>query len=101
MRYLWRGLPRWCWNPPANAGVTGWIPGSGRSPGGGHGNPPQYSCLENPMDRGAQRAVVHKIAKSRTQLKQLSMAWHLWSILGAWLSFSHGRQHVKEPRNRP
>ena len=40
-------------NPSANAGDTGSIPGSGRSPGGGHGNPLQYSCLENPMDRGA------------------------------------------------
>ena len=40
-------------NPPANAGDLGSVPGSGRSPGGGNGNPPQYSCLENPMDRGA------------------------------------------------
>ena len=40
-------------NQPANVGDVGLIPGSGRSPGGGHGNPLQYSCLENPMDRGA------------------------------------------------
>ena len=40
-------------NPPANAGDMGLIPGLGRSPGGGHGNPLQYSCLENPMDKGA------------------------------------------------
>ena len=40
-------------NPPANAGDVGSVPGLGRSPGGGHGNPLQYSCLENPMDRGA------------------------------------------------
>ena len=40
-------------NPPANAGDAGLIPGSGRSPGEGNGNPLQYSCLENPMDRGA------------------------------------------------
>ena len=40
-------------NPPANAGDTGSIPGSGRSPGGGNGNPHQYPCPENPMDRGA------------------------------------------------
>ena len=46
-------------NPPANAGDLGSIPGSGRSPGGGHGNPLQHSCLENPMDRGAWRATVH------------------------------------------
>ena len=50
----------------------GLIPGSGRSPRGGHGNPLQYSCLENPMDRGAWQATVHRITKSQTQLKQLS-----------------------------
>ena len=48
---------------------TGSIPGLGRSPGGGHGNPLQYSYLENPMDRGAWQATVHRIAKSQTQLK--------------------------------
>ena len=48
---------------PANAGYLGLIPGSGRSPGGGNGNPLQYSCLENPMDRGAWRATVHGVAK--------------------------------------
>ena len=60
-------------NPPANAGDMGLIPGSGRSPGRGHGNPVQYSCLENPMDRGDWWATVHSVAKSLTQLKQLSM----------------------------
>ena len=45
------------------AGDTGSIPGSGRFPGGGHGNPLQYSCLENPTDRGAQRAGVHGVAE--------------------------------------
>ena len=50
---------------------TGSIPGSGGSPGGG-GNPLQYSCLENPMDRGAWRATVYSVAKSQTQLKRLS-----------------------------
>ena len=44
---------------------AGSIPGSGRSPGGGHGNPPQYSCLENPMDRGAWQATVCGAAKSQ------------------------------------
>ena len=56
-------------NPPANAGDVrdaGWIPGLGRSPGEGHGNPLQYSYLENPMDRGTWEATVHGIAKSRT-----------------------------------
>ena len=53
-------------NPPANAGDSGSIPrreGSGRSPGEGNGNPLQYSCLENPMDRGVWWATVHGIAK--------------------------------------
>ena len=62
-------------NPSASAGDirdTNWIPGSGRSPGEGLGNPLQYSCLENPMDRGGWRATVHKAAESWTQLKQLS-----------------------------
>ena len=47
-------------NPPANAGDTGSIPGLGRSPGGGHSNPLQYSYLRNPMDREAWRAIVHE-----------------------------------------
>ena len=54
-------------NLPANAGDTGdvgLIPGSGRSPGGGNGNPLQYSCLENSMDRETRRAMVHGAAKS-------------------------------------
>ena len=50
-------------NLPANAGDTGSLPGSGRSPGEGNGNPFQYSCLENPMDRGACWVTVHGIAK--------------------------------------
>ena len=53
-------------NPPANAGDMGLITGLGRSPGKGNGNPLQYSCLENPMDRGAWWATVHGVAKSRT-----------------------------------
>ena len=51
---------------------SGLIPASGRSPGEGNGNPIQYSCLENPMDRGASRAMVHRVAKSWTRLKWLS-----------------------------
>ena len=50
----------------SNAGDLGSIPGSGRSPGEGNGNPLQYSCLENPMDRGAWWATVHGVAKSQT-----------------------------------
>ena len=50
------------------------ISGSGRSPGEGHGNPLQYSCLENLMDRGAWRATVLRVAKSHTRLKRLNTA---------------------------
>ena len=59
-------------NLPANAGDlrdVDSISGSGRSPGGGPGNPLWYSCLENPMDRGAWQATVHRVARSWTQLK--------------------------------
>ena len=71
------GLPQWLSGKESacNAGASGdagLIPVLGRSPGGGHGNPLQYSCLENPMDRGAWSVTVHKVAKSWTQLKQLS-----------------------------
>ena len=59
-------------NLPANAGDAGSIPGSGSSPGGGRGNPLQYSCLEDPVDRGAWWATMHGVTKSQTQLKQLS-----------------------------
>ena len=58
-------------NLPANAGDTrnvGLIPGLGRSPGEGNGNPLQYSCLENPMDGGARQASVHGVAQSGTRL---------------------------------
>ena len=63
-------------NQTANAGDIsdmGLIPGSGRSLGRGHGNPIQYSCLENLMDRGAWQALVHKVTKSQIQLKQFSI----------------------------
>ena len=56
-------------NPPANAGDikdAGFISGSGRSPGEGHGNPLQYSCLGNPMDRGAWQARIWRVTKSQT-----------------------------------
>ena len=59
-------------NLPANAGDIrdqGSIPGLGRTPGGGQGDPLQYSCLENPMDRGAGWVMVHRVANSWTRLK--------------------------------
>ena len=85
---LWRHHAKWraaqvalvVKSPSTNAGKirdTGSIPGSGRSHGGGHGNQLQYSCLENPMDKGAWRATVHGVAKSQTRLKQPSThAYH-------------------------
>ena len=59
-----------------NAGDPGSIPALGGSPGEGNGNPLQCSCLENPMDGGAWWATVHKVTKSQTQLKQLSLHAH-------------------------
>ena len=53
-----------------NVGDLGSIPGLGRSPGEGNGYPLHYSCLENPMDRGAWQAIVHGVAKSQTQLSK-------------------------------
>ena len=53
-------------NPPANAGDSGSIPGSGRYPGGGRGHPLQYSCLEKPMDRGDWQATLHRVTESDT-----------------------------------
>ena len=64
-------------NPPANAGDEGdmgSIPGSGRSPAGGNGNPLQYSCLENSMDRGAWQGTVHGVTQSQTRLSIQAMA---------------------------
>ena len=60
-----------------DAGDLGLIPGWGRSPGGGNGNPLQYSCLGNPMDRGAWRAAVYRVTQSQTRLKRLSMHAHI------------------------
>ena len=73
-------------NLPANAGNIrdlGSIPGLGRSPGGGHGNPLQYSCLENLMDRGAWQATVHRVTQSQTLLKRLSTHAQKWNLLMA------------------
>ncbi|CAI9166218.1 unnamed protein product [Rangifer tarandus platyrhynchus] len=65
-----------CANVREDVRDTGSISGSGRSPGGGHGNPLQCSCLEHPTDRGAWQAVVHRVAQSQIQLKRLSMHAH-------------------------
>ena len=62
-------VAQWMKNPPVMQEIqadASSIPGLGRFPGGGHSNPLQYSCLENPMDRGAWRATVHEVTKSQT-----------------------------------
>ena len=85
-------------NSPVNAGDVrdmGSIPGLERSPGGGHSNPFQYSCLENSMDRGAWQAMVHRVAKSQTQLKWLSMHLFLYQVLGSLSSFQGGNKVYK------
>ena len=67
-------------NPPANAGAAryaGLIPGLGRSPEEGLGNPVQYSCLENPLDRVAWRATVHRVTKSQIQLKHVCVQYSM------------------------
>ena len=76
-------------NLPANAGEardTGSISGLGKSPGGGHGNLSQYSCLENSMDRGAWRAIVHGVAESQLWLNSLSLS----------LSHTHTHTHPRD-----
>ena len=67
-------------DPPVNAGDTGdlgSIPGSWRAPGEGNGNPPQYSCLGNPMDRGAWRATAHRVTESQTRLSTRAVIYLL------------------------
>ena len=75
------GLPPWLSSKESTCNTEatwdmGSVPLRGGSPGGGHGNPLQYSCLENPMDKGAWWATVHEVAKSRTGLKRLSTHTH-------------------------
>ena len=72
-------------NSPASAGDGGLIPGSGRSPGGGHGNPFQYSCLETPMDRGAWWTTAYRVTKHQTQLKQLNTHAYMHRVVGTTL----------------
>ena len=70
-------------NPPAYVGDTRYvrlIPGSGRSPVVGNGNPHQYSCLENPMDGGAWKAAVHGVAKSWTQPSNFTFTFHFHAL---------------------
>ena len=117
------GIDSTCNNPGAIE-EAGWIPGLGRSPGGGSGNPLQYSHLGNPMDRGAWWAIVPSVAKSQTQLKQLSTCTHihthvlpyisciyiiiinilyvlLWTAIIDWNLFSHSPGDWKSKMKMP
>ena len=88
-------------NLPANAGDVGAIPGLGRSPGEGNGSLLQYSCRENPMDRGAWRTAVHKAAKSQTRLS--NWALHAQSCTKRWRSsreYEWGMHVRGTPRKR-
>ena len=108
-------------NLPAQAGdkrYMGLIPGLGRSPGGGHGNPLQHSCLENLMDRGSWRATVHRVTKSQTQgnlaqhthqksqaaaIGESSVELFKHSLENDWFgarTTNHAKYRVSETRNK-
>ena len=85
-------------NPPANArdtGDPGLISGLGRSPGGGNSNPLQYSCLENPMDRGARWTRVHGVATSCTQLSTAAAEQKTGWELSWWEGEINEKRHIK------
>ena len=90
-------------NPPGkDLREAGSIPGSGRSPGRGHGTAPQYSCLENPMDRGAWWATVHRATKSQTQLRWLNTHAHNPNKQGdVWKADSEERRRNCVPSATP
>ena len=79
--------------PACSAGDPGSLPGSGRSPGEGNGNPLQYFCLGNPMDGGSWWAIVHGVSKSQTRLNDFSFNWYTWWCQERTLSL-HGRSSL-------
>ena len=92
-RYRFRYKYRYRWgfldgsvvkNPPANVGDMGLLPGSGRSPGGGNGNPFQYSCLGNPMDRRPWWAAVYRVSKTQTQFSSVQSLSHVRFFATPW-----------------
>ena len=88
---IFQGLPRWLSGKEStrNAGDWGLIPRCGRSPGEGNGNPLQYSCLGNSTDRGAWRATVHGVAKSRTRLSD-------WEHTSSFRRYTHGLSAIPQ-----
>ena len=100
------GLPQWLSGKESTYNVgaaveVGLISESGRSPGGGQGNPLQYSCLENPMDGGAWWVTVHRVAKSRTGLKRLSRAQHGWVLAAHQSLHSTGKTDSGRVQTEP
>ena len=75
-----------------NAGDPGLIPGSGKSPGEGHGNPFQYSCLENPVDSGAWLAIVHGVTKRKTGLSDSHFSTDEWI---KWIYYIHSMDIIQ------
>ena len=90
-------------NPPASAGDLGSVPGLGIPPGGGHGNPVRYPCLENPMDRGAWRATVHGVLKSQTRHNRLNSntMWMFGRQKASKLAETPNPVFPSEPYNTP
>ena len=88
---------------PANEGDTSLIPGSGRFPRRGNGNPLQHSCLGNPMNRGAWQAIVHGVAKSQTRLSywgyMYTLCHFIQGIWGLWYLWGFWRQYQSIPRD--
>ena len=84
---------------PANVGHVGLIPGSGRSPGEGNGLPLQYSCLGNPMDRGAWQATVHRVTMSQTGLSNQTTATYLLYYFN-WLQQSYTTTTIWQISNK-
>ena len=84
-----------------HAGDRGSIPGLGRSPGGAHGNPLHFSCLENPTDRGAWRATVHGVAESQTRRKWWSTSIQWAHLKSTALRFTLAQDILLNPKNIP
>ena len=83
-------------NLPADAGDVGSVPGLGRPPGGGNGNPLQYSCLENSMDRGAWRATVHGVTKESKQHDLVPKQQYItqYIVISSKLSFRYMKNKI-------
>ena len=91
LRWNTSDFPRWLSGKESscNAGNAGSVPGSGRTPGGGNGNPLPYSCLDNPMGSGVWRAIVHDLTKSQTQMSMHIQSFYTHNFVRYF--FNHKR----------